>query len=772
MYQNKVFIHDRLILDPAAGVLDLVYRAKPILKRATAGVAYRSRGEKRGLSLAQSGVAYRIAGNEVSLSKSDGEIELTWRIMVNEGTTMWLEVRNLGQEPLQVDELHVLAVDKVRGGALGLGSPPEGWSLYQNGWQSWTPTLARHVANGLYVELATEGYGRKHQPYPSPPRPKTLVSQWFTVVAERRGRRDERRGLLLGFISTKDQLAEMRLQIDGDSFHHLAAICYADGVAIQPGERLTSELLLVASNGDPLALLERYAAALGEKMGARLNREPITGWCSWYYFYGESTERDLLANLKRIKAERLPLDCILVDDGYQRAIGDWFDIDEERYHQGMGWLAERITDAGHTPGIWVAPFAASAKSQLYAAHPDWAIVDEQGEPIVAWQHRGVDVYGLDLTNPEVQDWLRSTLHTMSDDWGYKVFKVDFAYVAALDGKRHNPQMTRAQALRQGLEIVREAVGESFVLGCGMPLGPAVGLVDGMRVGPDVAINWRPFWRDLSFPAAENALRNAIARSFMHHRLWLNDPDCVLVRTRHDESDLVLNEMRTLTSVVGLCGGLTLSGDNFTTIGRGRLKYLRQILPPYGKAAMPLDLFENEMPRLLALPVETDWGRWLVAGIINWGDHTTETVIDLSQLGLDPNQSYHVYNYWRRKYLGIARNRLVLPWHQPHCTALLLFKPVSDEPDLLTSTFHITQGGVEIKGIERWVTGDEGRTLVVELEKAGVQFGQLLFTVPGPWRAVEARVNGRRRSVNQIAKGVIGIGFTLDDWARVEVDFAQ
>ena len=59
---------------------------------------------------------------------------------------------------------------------------------------------------------------------------------------------------------------------------------------------------------------------------------------------------------------------------------------------------------------------------------------------------------------------------------------------------------------------------------------------------------------------------------------------------------------------------------------------------------------------------------------------------------------------------------------------------------------------------------------MELEKAGVQFGQLLFTVPGSWGAVEARVNGRRRSVNQIAKGVIGIGLTLDDWARVEVDF--
>jgi len=769
MPQDKVFIRERLILDPTTGTIDVVHEAKPLLKKATAEVVYRRRGERRSLSLAQGGVAYKVAGDEVSLSKSDGEMELTWHIAVDDETTMWLEVRNLGQEPLQVDELRALVVDRAWGSALNLGSQPGEWSFYQNGWQSWTPTFARHVADGLYVELATEGYRRKHQPHPLPPRPKTLVSQWFTVITERRERGDERRGLLLGFITTKDQLAEIRLQADA-GFRRLAAICYADGVVLQPGERLSSELLLIAPSDEPLALLERYAEALGERMGARCGEEPLTGWCAWYYFYGENTERDILANLKRIRAERLPLSCILVDDGYQKAIGDWLDIDEEKYPQGMKELAGEISASGYIPGIWIAPFAVASDSRLYATHPDWAIADEQGKPAVAWQRRGVDVYGLDLTSPEVQDWLRSVLRTMSDDWGYKVFKVDFAYAAALDGKRHNRQMTRAQALRKGLEIVREAVGESFVLGCGMPLGPAVGLVDGMRVGPDVAINWRPFWRDLSFPAAENALRNAIARSFMHRRLWLNDPDCVLVRPRHDESDLVLNEMRTLVSVVGLCGGLTLSGDNFPTIRKGRLKYLRQILPPYGKAAVPLDLFENEMPRLLALPIETDWGWWLVVGVINWGDHTTETVVDLSQLVLDPDQSYHVYNYWRRRYLGIARNRLILPWHQPQCTALLLFKPVSDEPDLLTSTFHITQGGVEVKSVERRETGDERQTLIVELEKSGVQFGQLLFTVPGPWRTVEARVNGRRRGVNQVAEGVIGIGFTLDDWARVEVDF--
>jgi alpha-galactosidase len=361
---------------------------------------------------------------------------------------------------------------------------------------------------------------------------------------------------------------------------------------------------------------------------------------------------------------------------------------------------------------------------------------------------------------------------MRHEWGYELFKVDFIFAGGLAGRRHNPQMTRAQAMRKGLEIIRQVIGEdAFLLGCGAPLGPSIGLVDAMRIGPDVAVHWHPFWGDLSFPAAKNALRNVVTRYFMHGALWLNDPDCLLVRTRDDESNLVLNEMRTMASIIGLCGGMVLSSDNLASIRRGRLKYLKQVLPPFGRAAIPLDLFEREMPGLLALPVETDWGQWLVVGLVNWADRTTETTIDLADLEL-PKGCYHVYNYWRRRYLGTVEDHLTIKRHQPHETVLLLVKPVSNRPELLTSTFHVTQGGVEVSGIGWHGTWEKGRTLVVELEKAGRQRGELLFAVPEPYRVKEVRLNGRRRGVKRVARGVISLGFSLRDRARVELDFEK
>ena len=56
----------------------------------------------------------------------------------------------------------------------------------------------------------------------------------------------------------------------------------------------------------------------------------------------------------------------------------------------------------------------------------------------------------------------------------------------------------------------------------------------MRIGADVA----PFWdnwisrgpnRRRHGVATEHALRNILTRAFMHRRLWLNDPDCLMVR---------------------------------------------------------------------------------------------------------------------------------------------------------------------------------------------------------------------------------------------------
>jgi len=727
----------------------------PQLRERAATVRYRV-GEDR--------LALRVTEPDRSVQSCGLRAVWRWQPADEEGFRIWVRLSNVGEEPILLETVDVLTAPVP-----DLGCLPGDLSVYQNGWGSWTPTFARRLGDGLYVDPGTPVYRAMHQPHWGLGDDGVISSEWVTVLASRSS---SRTALLAGFVTMADQLAEIRLRRDGPE---LTARCYFDGVLLPPGGSTRSEILLLRAGPDPLALLEEWAEKAGAEMGARVPGRAPTGWCTWYYYYGENTADDILQNVEAIARHSLPLDVILVDDGYQTAIGDWFSLDPVKFPDGMEPVAKAVREAGHRLGIWTAPFGAAEDSHLFADHPDWVLRDGAGEPVVGWTHWGTDCYALDCTHPEVLTWLSETFRRMRAEWGAEFFKIDFLFAAARPGRRHDPTATRAQALRRGVAAIREAVGdEAFLLGCGAPLGPCVGLVDGMRVGPDVDPNWRPIWRhDLSMPSTENGLRNSIARAPFHGRLWLNDPDCLLVRQRGPDLDLVLNEMRTLTALVALLGGVTIDSDDLTSIRPGRLKYLRQALPPTGVSARPVDLFENEMPRLLVQSVEREWGRWWVVGVVNWEDRTTETTVRLTELGIPPGR-YHVYHYWRRRYLGIADDAVTIRRHQPHETAVLLLKPVSESPDLLTTTFHVCQGAVEVQVVQR--SKFEVRRSNVELrtvlEKAGRQFGEVLFTVPEGWRAVEARVDGVRRDLRRVAPGVVALGLTLVGKAVVEVEFAR
>jgi alpha-galactosidase len=718
-------------------------------------------------------IRYDLEGNEerMRLTKPNrtsvsGGLQFTWRWQDTDegGYRIWVRVTHRGDEPIRLK-----TIDVVHAPIPDLGTSPDRWSVYQHGWGSWTPVLGRHFDQSLYTEPGHAVYQRTHQPHLDTEISGAISSEWVTVIASRGQPEGATNALMVGFVTTANQLGELLITPDGTK---LIARCHLDGTVLVPGESVRSEVLLLHAGTDPLGLLDLWAEQVGENMKARVpDREDIpTGWCSWYTFYGENTADDVLQNVEAIDHNQLPLDVILIDDGYQTAIGDWFSFDHEKFPDGMIPVAEAIRDAGHRLGVWTAPFGATIDSQLFADHPDWFLHDEASEPVVGWTHWGTDCYALDTTHPEVLDWLEEAFRRMRKEWKADFFKIDFLFAAARPGQRRDDTATRAQALRRGLKAIRKGIGRSaFLLGCGAPMGPSIGIVDGMRVGPDVDPNWRPLWKhDLSAPSTENALRNAITRAPFHGRLWANDPDCLLVRDRGEDMDLVLNEMRTLSALVALLGGLTFDSDNLVEIRLGRLKYLRQTLPPTGRSARPLDLFQNEMPRRLLLPVERDWGRWWIAGLINWDDKTTETTVPLADLGL-PRGRYHVYHYWRRRYLGIADKTVTIHRHQPHETAVLLFKPMSEWPDLLTTTFHVCQGAVEVADY-RFQLADSTAHLTVVLEKEGVQFGDVLFTVPRDWRVAEAQVDGVQREPRVEAPRVVALGLTLEGRSTVEMVF--
>jgi alpha-galactosidase len=323
-------------------------------------------------------------------------------------------------------------------------------------------------------------------------------------------------------------------------------------VTLQPSARCEPEPARVALGTEAGALLESYAEEVGRRAGARCDAP-----------FQALRNLEALAGLR----DELPIDVVQLDDGYQRAVGDWLETNA-KFPSGLERLAREIHAAGFVPGLWTAPFCAVPESRLHQDRPDWLLRHgselHRGLIHGVWAREGW-VHVLDTSREDVLEHLRAVFESLVE-MGFTYLKLDFLYVVAMQADAADPSLSRAARLRRGLEAIRRGAGDdAFLLGCGCPMGPAVGIVDGMRIGPDVAPSWEIEGAppipgiEATQPSTRNAVRNVLARAWMHRRLWLNDPDCLM--TRSEDTRLSADERRTLAAVVAATGGMTIFSDD-------------------------------------------------------------------------------------------------------------------------------------------------------------------------------------------------------------------
>jgi alpha-galactosidase len=599
-------------------------------------------------------------------------------------------VTNQGALPLALAALHVFSTPGEGRGRLQLASAPAQLRVYRNGWQSWAPTMSFGGA---------ERDVRSAPPQLSPEQPQSEPGRFASDDCGVLYDPAAKRSLLAGAVTARDFITQVFVDAPAKAFD---ARCLADGISVAPGETLWSERVLVDVAGHPNAQLERYGDALGREMGARVPAKTPAGWCSWYSFYTGVTEDDIVRNLRFLEQHRreLPIDTVQIDDGYQADIGDWL-TENEKFPRGMGWLASEIKKAGYTPGLWLAPFLLSESSKAFAQHPGWVVRGDDGEPVLAqhnWERRN---YGLDGSNPAARGWLTELFQSICDGWGYDYVKIDFLFGAAVSGRRLDPSATRIRAYRAALQAIRDGVGPArFILGCGSLMAPSVGFFDGNRIGPDVAPIWRWLTREeRASPAprprtpddplsAETAIRNTLTRSWMHGRLWANDPDCLLVRT--DRTKLTLDETRTLASAIGLSGGMMLSSDDLDKVPSGRLDLISMLLPPLPRSAAPVDLMERDMPERYEIAFDREFDPLRVVGLFNFDDEARDLTLEL------PAGRWHAFELWEERYLGVAEGAMTFEVVSPHGCRVVALRPAGgDAPRVVGSTAHIGVGALDI-----------------------------------------------------------------------------
>jgi len=107
------------------------------------------------------------------------------------------------------------------------------------------------------------------------------------------------------------------------------------------------------------------------------------------------------------KAKKMGIEMFVVDAGWfsdvfdaRTALGDW-NVNPEKFPNGMGELIDHVKGLGMDFGIWVEPEAISPNSKLYEAHPDWAYRFEGVEPTLM-----INQYVLNITIPEAKAYVK------------------------------------------------------------------------------------------------------------------------------------------------------------------------------------------------------------------------------------------------------------------------------------------------------------------------------------------------------------------------------
>ena len=221
----------------------------------------------------------------------------------------------------------------------------------------------------------------------------------------------------------------------------LAGALYLPGeIVLAPGASLATPTLFAAVSNNGLGAFSKMFH--GEARG-HVIKHPRPGaprpvhfnsWEAVYFDLSVPVLQDLATRAAAVGAERF-----VVDDGWfpgrshdRAGLGDWV-IDAKKFPDGFKPLISHVHSLGMDFGLWVEPEMVNADSDLYRAHPDWALHVDGLAPIEGRQQRV-----LDIARPDVSDCLFSALDSVLRDNAIAYLKWDMNRVLTHPGRAGSP----------------------------------------------------------------------------------------------------------------------------------------------------------------------------------------------------------------------------------------------------------------------------------------------------------------------------------------------
>jgi hypothetical protein len=498
--------------------------------------------------------------------------------------------------------------------------------------------------------------------------------------------------------------------------------------------------------------MEAQITATGKEVGARIDGSSFGGWCSWYGFnpfIDNDVTEDVVVGFAQSAAQKrdeLPLQLMLLDDGYFTLPGDWTTL-RPFFPHSMKYLTGEVKKNGIIPGIWIAPSIAHEKSNLLKIHPEWTDTLKDGTANLVMQNWGGKTKSIDISHPAVLSHIDSLFKVVCGQWGYQYLKLDFNVEPG--PQRFNRSITSFDAMRNMYRTIRKATGsEVFIANCsGSPFAPSIDIAQAGRVGPDVNPNWE---------SVINGCRQSLLHIPFHRRWWVNDPDCLNLRKIGNQ--LTDDELRTHITANFMGGGYVLFSDSIDRLPEDRRIMLAQALPSYGIAAQPINYMKSPglgIPNMLNLLIEKNGEKYAIAALFNWEEKAADTELKMEYLNLDPNREYHVFDFWTDSYKGIVKGTYQLKGQKPHSCELLAIKPVlKGEIQIVSTNLHILQGTMEILDVKRMNTSpfDNAKAEIwISLKPVSLRNGKIILAAADGLKI--AAVQGGKANLVKRADGL-------------------
>lgn len=427
--------------------------------------------------------------------------------------------------------------------------------VFVNGYQSWTDSreyfideemkgLSRFTEFYVKTPLVKKiGIGKSGDYFICKyPRRKGLFYGWSYGYVRTNNRIDlfgslsERCGFTIIRFDAENQQVILEKELEGVTFS---------------GRTLIADYAMLTDEYD--AAFDKYFDLMGVQC---TQKEKKCGYTTWYNYYGSITEDIVVRDLESLSKLDEKVDIFQIDDGYQKAIGDWTETKKDKFPNGMKKIADEIHKKNMLAGLWLAPLAVTANSSVYKEHKDWLVCDKKGKPYVAGPNWG-PFYALDIYNKDAAAYIRHFFDVILNEWGYDMVKLDFLYAACVL-PIHNK--TRGQVMCDAMDLIRDCVGDKIILGCGVPLMPAFGKVDFCRIGADVDLEWirrkNRIREDVSTP---NTVNCTVFRRHLNGRAFLNDPDVFLLRDTNTK--MTFDQRALLAKINSYFGSLLFVSDN-------------------------------------------------------------------------------------------------------------------------------------------------------------------------------------------------------------------